>query len=517
MRTKLLSIVKRHTCRLEISPQPGGFSLKQRSMAWYCSFFLASILLTVGVNSHAQQKTAARAGIIGALQRGDNQAASSLATQALDDHPRDCGLLSLKAVALANLAQSQAALEFFQKALVYCPKDLAALEGAVQIEYAKQSSGVVPLLARILVIDPHNVVAHAMFASTLLRQNKCDEALPHFEASKALFASRPDLSEGYGSCLAKTGDLKASLVEFERLLASNPNDKIRYNVAVLRWKTHDNENALATLEPLLEAHNEAAFSLASKVCEEKGDTPRAVDLLRTAILLAPDRSENYLDFADMAFTHKSFQVGIEMLNAGLKRLPGAAPLYVARGVLQVQLSRNDDAIADFEQAHRLDPTSSFDVDALGIVKSQQHQGAQSLALFESQVKLHPDDALLQYLLAEQLSEHATDPGNTNLAAAIAAAKRAATLEPQYKAPHDLLAVLYLRAKQPVQAIEEAELALAIDPADQNALYQEIIAKRRSGQTSEIERLVARFNELRKENEQRQANIDRYHLQSGVYP
>ena len=204
-----------------------------------------------------------------------------------------------------------------------------------------------------------------------------------------------------------------------------------------------------------------------------------------------------------------------MLDAGLGRLPTSAPLYVARGVLKVQLSESDAAIADFEQAHRLDPKLSFAVDAVGMMQSQQHQGANSLTLFETEAKLHPDDPLLQYLLAEQMSESASD--ETQLAAAINAGKRATVLDPGYQAAHDLLAVLYLRAKQPELAIVEAELALAQDPTDQAALYQEIMARRRSGDTRELQALTERFDQARKENARRQQNADRYRLQEGTGP
>jgi tetratricopeptide (TPR) repeat protein len=105
----------------------------------------------------------------------------------------------------------------------------------------------------------------------------------------------------------------------------------------------------------------------------------------------------------------------------------------------------------------------------------------------------------------------------NLEAAIAAAKRAAKLDPRYKAAHDLLAVLYLRAKQPRLAMQEAELALALDPNDQDALYQEIMARRRSGETAELPVLVARFNQVRKENARKQQDVDRYRLQDGTTP
>ena len=206
-----------------------------------------------------------------------------------------------------------------------------------------------------------------------------------------------------------------------------------------------------------------------------------------------------------------------MLNSGIERLPQAAPLYVARGVLEVQLTKTAEAIADFEQAHRLDPKLSFAVDAVGMVQSQQHRGGQSLALFEEQAKRHPEDSLLQYLLAEQLAGESGGDSEANLPAAIAAARRATALDPKYTAAHDLLAVLYLRAKQPAMAVQEAELALAQDPNDQNALYQEIMARRRSGQTRQIEDLIHHFNQVRQANEQKQQQADRYRLQDSASP
>jgi len=473
-------------------------------------------LLSVCPPVPAQAPPPDRAEVIRALQKGDKEAALSLAQAAVKSAPRDCSLLSLQGIALTGLNQPPPALQSFRQALTYCPAYLPALEGAAQIEYAQGTPEAVPLLRRILAVDPANPTANAMLATAMRSQGNCADALPHYKLSQALFPTRPDLLQANGACLADTGDLNAALAAYRQLLASNPNDTVRYDVALLQWKTHANDDALATLAPLLpQSPHLPARALASKIHEEKGETPQAVALLREAILQAPDDVDNYLDFAAIAFTHKSFQVGIEILEAGLHRLPNAAPLYVARGVLEVQFSRNDAAIADFEQAHRLDPKLSFAVDAVGIMQSQGHQSASSLALFQAQAKQYANDPLLQYLLAEQLSESAADEDGTRLAAAIAAAKRAVTLDPKYLPAHDLLAILYVRARQPELAIQQAEMALAIDPNDQDALYQEMMARRHSGDTSQLQALTARFNEARKENARRQQNADRYRLRGEV--
>ena len=289
-----------------------------------------------------------RAEIVRALQSGNNRDALSLAHTALQRAPHDCSLLSLEAIAFTGLQQTQEALGAFDAALANCPAYLPALEGAAQIRFAQHSPEVVPLLERILMTQPANPTANAMLATTFHNQARCSEALSHYQASRALFASRPDLAQDYGACLVDTGDLRSALAVYKDLLASKPGDAICYDVALLQSRMHENAAALATLTPLLTGtHQVPALALASRIHEQEGETPAAVDLLRQAILQEPDQEDNYLDFATIAFTHKSFQVGIDMLNAGLQKLPQSASLFVARGVLKAQLSQSDAAIADF--------------------------------------------------------------------------------------------------------------------------------------------------------------------------
>ena len=59
---------------------------------------------------HAQAAPPGRAEIIQQLQRGDNQAALSLARAALGRTPRDCSLLSLEGIALTGLQKTPDAL-----------------------------------------------------------------------------------------------------------------------------------------------------------------------------------------------------------------------------------------------------------------------------------------------------------------------------------------------------------------------------------------------------------------------
>jgi len=476
-------------------------------------FILSTILSFVVSQLSAQQTSPPTSEIVDQLRSGNNEQALALITTQMRTHPQDCKLHSLQGVALTGLHRQDEALQAFNRALARCPDYLAPLEGAGQIYYAHKDKAAIPILEHITALQPTNLPAQAMLASALRNDGNCQAALPHFEVSRAAFTDRTEWMEGHAFCLAATGDYASAIAQYKELQTAHPDDIYVDDIAVLEWRSGNEREALATLEPLLSAGgNELALSLGSRMAEKLGDTPRAVDLLRKTILLSPDNEQNYLDFAGIAFAHQSFQVGIDMVQAGLKRLPQSAPLYLARGVLEVQLTdRTQTAIADFEQAHRLDPKLSLSVDAIGIVKTQQHDNAASQDLFDKQAKLNPDDPVLQYLLAEQLSETENSDRNT-LDHAIAAAKRATVLDPHYQPARDLLAKLYLRIEQPKLAIEQARIALADDPNDQEALYQELMATRRTGDRESIQELSRRFDAVRKANAQRQQNIDRFRLE-----
>ena len=471
--------------------------------------------------------------IIAALRQGRNQEALDATKSALLRQPGDCRLLSLQGLAYTGLGQAGASLRSFREALGTCPEYLPALEGAAQIEYRQHDPAAVGTLGRILAADPQNLPAHAMLATTLAEAGKCPEALSHFVAARAAFPGRPEFQQQYGACLAETGDNRAALEQYKDLAAQHPTDATLYNVAMLEWKLREVDQASATLAPLLAAGQfEPAVALGAKISEEQGDTPRAVELLRKAIGLRPDDPDNYVAFGSLAFDHASFAAGVEMLNAGLKRLPGAAALYLARGVLEVQISQTEAALLDFDRAHRLDNKLSFATDAMGLLETQQHQDKAALQRFEELAKVHPDDAFLQYLLAEQIagdnrdaqdSEPVPGPGaeqvpgqkagqGPNLARAVAAAKRSTVLDPKYLPAQDLLILLYMRSGQPQLAIEQAERTLAEDPNDESALYQELQARRRLGEKSALPGLTARLQAARQENARKQQRVDRYRLQ-----
>src|SRR5213079_3219453 len=118
--------------------------------------------------------------------------------------------------------------------------------------------------------------------------------------------------------------------------------------------------------------------------------------------------------------------------------PNEAPLYVARGVLYIQMAQYEQGETDFQTAARLNPRESSAAIAQGMSQIQQSNLDQALATVQSQIKAHPREAFLHYLQAQILVQKGVAPGSPEFKEAIAAATRATQLNPDFVLPRDIL-------------------------------------------------------------------------------
>ncbi len=466
-----------------------------------------------------QTQARAKEAIYGLLQQrryaeAETSARAYLA-QSSGNSPQDCSIETMLGIALHAQSRDRPAFDAFQRAIGHCPQSPSALEGAAEIAYTQQMPEAEGLLNRLLQLHPQDATAHAMQASLQARAGNCAGAVENYHQSASQIQHNVVALRQYGGCLLALGRAPEAVEVFERVLAIEDAPASREVLARALMDAGRRSDALGVLAPLLQENSreDRALLLGAQIKEADNKTPEAIEYLRRAMQIAPERIENYLYFAELSLSHGSYQTGIDFLNLGLVRVPGNARLHLARGVLEVLMSKQDAALSDFEDAHRLDPKLSFAEDAMGMLYSQQHDISAALALFESRSRQQPNDALLQYLYAEALSQSAVnDASQTD--AAIAAAKRALNLEPSYQPARDLLCVMLLRRGDFEGVIRQAEEATRRDPFDETALYQALLAERRLKHPEKIEDLVRRLQQAKAKN---QAPLTKYVLEEGAKP
>ncbi|HEX5423583.1 MAG TPA: tetratricopeptide repeat protein [Candidatus Acidoferrales bacterium] len=470
--------------------------------------------LTGGTVRGAKQYRSTSVAAIGDALRARNfQEALRLTRSAIADSPNDPQLLTMQAIALAGLGEGREALTAYDAALRLAPNYLPALEGAAQIEYDAGDDSATALLNRILKISPNDATSHAMLGVLAYKKKDCKAAIGHFQAAGEIAMSQPSALEELGFCLVRTGRLADAVRDYETLVSISPTPRARIHLSAAQVLNHQPNDALTTLAPILQQTqpDAEALDIASKAAEMVGGTPRAVQFMRRAIVTDPGNPNYYLDFATLAFDHSSFQVGIDVLNAGISRLPKSAPLYLARGILHIQLAQYEKGEADFEAADRLDPRQSFSSESESLAKIQENGAAGALNSITAQLKAHPHDPVLLYLFADSMDQNGAQPGTPDFESALRAAQQAVELRPDLHLARNLLAKLYYEDGQLSPAIEQCRITLRSNPTDQEALYRLVQSLRKTGKTSEIPDLLKRLATLREKERENEASKNRYKL------
>lgn len=430
---------------------------------------------------------------------------------ALHENPKDFRLWTLEGIVLSIQGNKQNALTAFDKALSFSPKYPAALKGKVEILYESHDKRAIPVLKEILSTDPEDETAHEMLAMLEAKQGNCPAANEHFLLSAHATKAHPASLEAYGNCLIQTKQAEKAVPVFEQL-AALLSEKIypKYDLAVALVEARQNDAALKVLEPLIAADqpDPDILSLASEAYEAVGDTPKAVALLRQAIVLSPTTPGYYVAFAALCLDHDSFQVGIDMINTGLKRISDDPSLYISRGLLYAQLAQYDNAEADFRKADQLDSAQSLTSYAIDLAEIARNNPDKALSDVRAQLKAHPDSPSLHYLLAKLLWRE----GGTS-DEAMKSAFAALKLKPDMVEARDLLADIYIRSEKYDSAIEQCRLALKDAPSDQSAMYHLIIALRHSGPEGqrEIPVLVKQLSDLKQTARQLETEKKRFQL------
>lgn len=411
--------------------------------------------------------------------------------------PNDPKLLSMQGFALAGLHRDDEALTSYSRALEASSDYLPALEGAAQIKYARNDADARALLEHILRLRPEDATSHAMLGALAFRQGECAAAVEHFERGRAVVNRTPAALKQFGLCLAQLQRNDQAKTVFVDLVDMTPDDAdAREHLASLQLADRDPKGALMTLQPILQSPMDTRLSeLASACYEASGDTQEAVTILNRALAEHPKDIDLYVDLARMAYDHHSFLSGINVMTAGLKILPNAAPLYLERGILYVQLAEYNKAEQDFDRAAELDPQESLSAVSRGKIAEQVGDFDKALETIEGEIAKKPKDATLLYTRAEILVQKGIKQESAEFRLAEQSLEQAVKLQPDLLLARNLLTTLYLREGRDKDAAQQAQLVLANDPQNEAALYHLIMALRKSGNRQELSDLVKRFNEL----------------------
>ena len=452
--------------------------------------------------------------VISALRAQDFTRALILSKELNAQNNADPRIWTLEGMANEGLKNGAEALQNYRTALKLKPDYVPALKAEAQLEYASGNPNAKKMLDRILKLEPGDEVSHAMLAALAYKQGDCRSAVMQYRQSQRAIVNKPDALTQFGECLLKEQQPDESAVVLRQVVSLEPKQWwARYNLALAEMRRKRMAEAIKILAPVLDDApvQPEALDLAAEAYETSGNTPRAVDLERKAILSQPKNETYYLHFVDLSFDHQSFAVGIDMIDTGLTQLPKSSKLYLARGILRVQLGDFAKAESDFDRADRLSGNGSISGAAASLAELQNSNLEQALQLSREKLKNNSADPMLHYVKAETLKQMGVAPGTAEFREALDSAATAVRLKPRFAAAQNLLGSLYVQENRLPMAREQFQAVLKEDPSNQTAIYHLIQVSRKAGKNEEIPGLIQQMEQARLTQRQKDESVGQYRL------
>ena len=205
--------------------------------------------------------------------------------------------------------------------------------------------------------------------------------------------------------------------------------------------------------------------------------------------------QHYLDLSLLCLDHENFDLGMEIVDVGLKYKPESGRLHVYRGVLLVMKGLVDEAEREFETARRLGPGGPAPDVALAMAWMQSGNAGRAVDLLRERTNAGAREAVVPYMLGIALMRTGIDAAAPEGAEAIAAFEAAIKLEPTLAGPRAELGKALLRRGDTQKAIEQLERATTLDPDNPAPLYLLGQAYRRIGNIARAQELLARVTKL----------------------
>ena len=216
-----------------------------------------------------------------------------------------------------------------------------------------------------------------------------------------------------------------------------------------------------------------------------GKPADAVAMLRSVIERRPDTADAYISLAYAYWESGRRPEAISTLEAGLA---GEAPERDIRIRLGIYLAESGTDVKRAIQLLETLPRSDAEgLNALGLAYGSAGRFQEAIAAFQGVIKLDPTSALANQNIATMLLEEvALNPASAaaKVPEAEQFARKAIDLDPQLAKAHTTMGVIQAQTNRTNEAIDNWKKAVALDPAEWDALYNLVLLLAKSGRIGE---------------------------------
>jgi tetratricopeptide (TPR) repeat protein len=311
------------------------------------------------------------------------------------------------------------------------------------------------------------------------------------------------LSE-FADCLIRNEQLTQSIQVLDRGLQLHPDSvQLKYNLAVVQLRSHNSADAIKVLSPLADAKDSKLLNLLASAYTQANRPDDAFRTLEDAILVNPKEESNYMDLAILCLDHQHENQSVIVATAGISQISQSSSLFLIRGVAYAQLAAYDKAESDFAVAAQLVPKQPNSTIAMSLLYSDRNDLEKEKALLQKQLKLTPNDAVTNYLLADLLIRNSAKSGDAAFNEAKADLAKSLAVQPNSAEAQILMAKLCQEEDNFSEALDHILRALKVEPDNRSALNREFTLLRKLQRNNEAAEVLDHLkgvlnNELKEE-------------------
>ena len=302
--------------------------------------------------------------------------------------------------------------------------------------------------------------AHSLFE--LKETERADAVLKSLDTMSGVAASEFFKA---GLLYSQHKHYQRALAEFQRAEKADPGlSGLAYQRAIALDQLGRSEEALKALKDLTSTRPDAdSLNLLANLARRSGDLNLAIQSLRQAAMLEPDKEANYLDFSTLCMDYENYPLALEAADIGLSHIPGSYRLQVQKGAILEKLGRLGEAEQIVRSASNLQEDNSVALLSLGIIQTHAGELQDAINTLSSAIRKFPSNFQMHYYLGIALEPLEHD------AKAAEAFRRAIRINPSFADSYYHLSKLYLD-KDPKLAEENLLACLRLAPHHPSAQY-----------------------------------------------
>ena len=229
-----------------------------------------------------------------------------------------------------------------------------------------------------------------------------------------------------------------------------------------------------------------------------------------AAALAPDHERLYVLLSQACLDEGLTDMGMRVVEIGLKNLPNSARLHFERGILASQSDDNGEARKEFAEVRRLAPAS--DIAYIAEAEQALIEGRMADVIRSARAGIHAGypHYLLLTMLGEALLRTGAAPSTPEFAEAQSVLEQAVAQRPSYSSSHVALGRIYLALGRNSDAVTQLDAARRLDPRNKAVYPPLATAYQRSSMPGQAKAALSVLAELNRQDAARIGAADGGH-------